>query len=114
MLIKGVYSMNNQCWVFVYLLELRIEKNIRSVFESNPNVTFKQGVELVNIEEDAENVTITYQDENGINYTNKVNNPTFSLIQGKFLVGADGKVGYVRKNFLEPKGVHQLDSEKYP
>jgi hypothetical protein len=29
-------------------------------------------------------------------------------------VGADGKVGYVRKNFLEAKGVRQLDSEKYP
>jgi len=35
------------------------------------------------------------------------------LVQGKFLVGADGKMGYVRKNFLEAKGVRQLDSAKY-
>ena len=26
-------------------------------------------------------------------------------IRGKFLIGADGKTGYVRKKYLEPKGI---------
>jgi 2-polyprenyl-6-methoxyphenol hydroxylase-like FAD-dependent oxidoreductase len=29
-------------------------------------------------------------------------------IQGKHLVGADGKRGYVRKGYLEAKGIQQL------
>lgn len=29
-------------------------------------------------------------------------------LQGKYLVGADGKRGYVRKEYLEAKGIQQL------
>jgi 2-polyprenyl-6-methoxyphenol hydroxylase-like FAD-dependent oxidoreductase len=39
------------------------EKNVRSVFENDPNITLKQGVELVGISEDADSVTITYKDD---------------------------------------------------
>jgi 2-polyprenyl-6-methoxyphenol hydroxylase-like FAD-dependent oxidoreductase len=48
------------------------EKNVRSVFENDPNITLKQGVELVGISEDAESVTITYKDEEGKEYQSKV------------------------------------------
>jgi len=48
------------------------ERNVRSVFENDPNVTLKQGVELVNISENAESVTITYKDESGDERLSKV------------------------------------------
>jgi 2-polyprenyl-6-methoxyphenol hydroxylase-like FAD-dependent oxidoreductase len=82
------------------------------VFENDPNVTFTQGVTLTNITEDTDSVTITYEDDTGTKKSSKVLTLLNSLIQGKFLVGADGKVGYVRKHYLEPKGVKQVDSEK--
>jgi 2-polyprenyl-6-methoxyphenol hydroxylase-like FAD-dependent oxidoreductase len=79
------------------------EKNIRSVFEKDPNVTFKEGIELTGISETQDEVTVKVKDEDGKEL----------FFTGKFLVGADGKVGYVRKHYLEAKGVRQLDSEKY-
>jgi 2-polyprenyl-6-methoxyphenol hydroxylase-like FAD-dependent oxidoreductase len=80
------------------------EKNIRSVFEKDPNVTFKEGIELTGISETKEEVTVKGKDEDGKEL----------YFTGKFLVGADGKIGYVRKHYLEAKGVRQLDSEKCP
>lgn len=41
------------------------EKNIRSAFESDHNIVFRQGVEVAGINEDADTVAITYKDENG-------------------------------------------------
>jgi 2-polyprenyl-6-methoxyphenol hydroxylase-like FAD-dependent oxidoreductase len=49
-----------------------VEKTIRSVFENDPNITFKQGVELVGITEDTDAVTITYHDESGVKQCSKV------------------------------------------
>ena len=48
------------------------EKNIRSVFENDPNVTFTQGITLIDITEDADSVMITYQDESGTKHSSKV------------------------------------------
>jgi 2-polyprenyl-6-methoxyphenol hydroxylase-like FAD-dependent oxidoreductase len=48
------------------------EKNVRSVFENDPNVTLKEGVELVNISEDPESVTITYRDESEKEHLSRV------------------------------------------
>ena len=72
MLTKDVYSTNNQCSVLPIARQLITEKNVRSVFENDPNVTLKQGVELVKISEDAESVTITYKDEAGKEHLSKV------------------------------------------
>ena len=49
---------------------------------------------VVGIEEDEEKVTATY-----------TFNGTQNSISGRFLVGADGKTGFVRKKYLEPKGI---------
>ena len=38
-----------------------------------------------------------------VQYTNAMGQP--KSIRGNFLVGADGKTGYVRKKYLEPKGI---------
>lgn len=51
---------------------------------------------VVNIEEDASWTYCTYTDSQGVE----------RRIRARFFVGADGKTGYTRKNYLEPKGVH--------
>jgi len=38
---------------------------------------------------------------------------TEKKITAKFLVGADGKTGFVRKKYLEPKGVIMEKSDRY-
>jgi len=50
------------------------EKNVRSVFENDPNITFSQGVELIGISEDADSVTISFKDDIGKVRTSKVLN----------------------------------------
>jgi hypothetical protein len=54
------------------------EKNVRSVFENDLNITLKQGVELINISEDAESVTITYKDEDGKEHLSRVQANSYS------------------------------------
>ena len=53
---------------------------------------------MTGIREVDDGVYATYQREDGETME----------IQGKHLVGADGKRGYVRKGYLEAKGIQQL------
>ena len=53
------------------------------------------GAEVLDIQEDQSGVTARYSDSNG----------SVRWVKGKFLVGADGKTGFTRKRYLEPKGV---------
>ena len=53
------------------------------------------GSTVLGIEEDEKAVRVEYVTTKGER----------RWIQGKFLIGADGKTGYVRKNYLEPRGV---------
>jgi len=54
------------------------------------------GVEVTSIEELEEGVRVQFQDGSAEQH-----------VSGSFLVGADGKRGYVRKGYLEPKGIRQ-------
>jgi 2-polyprenyl-6-methoxyphenol hydroxylase-like FAD-dependent oxidoreductase len=72
-----------------------MEKHLRLVASSCPSSDLRLGSTIVGIEEDEEWVYANYVDANG----------TERKIRGKFLVGADGKTGYTRKHYLEPKGV---------
>ena len=47
------------------------------------------------MEEDDESVYVSYVDEQG----------NEKKVRGKFTVGCDGKTGFVRKQYLEPRGV---------
>lgn len=58
---------------------------------------------VVAIEEDEEYVYVEYRDGAGQN----------RKVRAKFLVGADGKTGFTRKNFLEPRGVIMEKSSEY-
>ena len=94
---------------YIFHEQPRLEESIRSTFENRPGspVTFLEHCEVLGISEDADWVTVTFEDKSGPEGVVK-------KVRGKFLVGADGKMGFVRKNYLEAKGVRQMDSNKLP
>lgn len=57
---------------------------------------------VVAIEEDDTNVYVHYEAAEGGK----------RIIKAKFLVGADGKTGFVRKKYLEPKGITMEKNDK--
>ena len=72
-----------------------MEKNIRLAATKCPSSELRLGSTMVAIEEDEEWVRARYIDANGKERT----------VRSKFLVGADGKTGFTRKHYLEPKGI---------
>ena len=72
-----------------------MEKMIRSVAQACPSSSLRPGSTVVGIEEDETNVRVTYTAEDGKE----------RRIRGAFLVGADGKIGFTRKKYLEPRGI---------
>lgn len=72
-----------------------LERAIRSVIEENPFSELRPGSTVVAITEDKDLVHVEYDDSAG----------TRREVRGRFLVGADGKTGYTRKKYLEPRGV---------
>ncbi|KAE8374197.1 hypothetical protein BDV26DRAFT_296196 [Aspergillus bertholletiae] len=73
-----------------------LEKSIRSVMTSSP--TFCQvrlESTVVQIREAGDYTYCSYRDKKGDLHT----------VRSRFLVGADGKTGYTRKNYLEPLGI---------
>ena len=72
-----------------------MEKAIRERISALPSSEIRAGSTLTGISEDRERVIVTYTNADGEN----------RRLAASFLVGADGKTGYVRKRYLEPKGV---------
>ncbi|KAJ5936560.1 hypothetical protein N7466_003010 [Penicillium verhagenii] len=73
-----------------------LEKHIRFAMTSSGFCQLKTSSTIVDIREEGEYVYSRYLDAEG-NTRN---------LKSRFLVGADGKTGFTRKNFLEPLGVH--------
>ena len=72
-----------------------MESNLRMAASSCPSSELRLGSIIVGIKEDKDWIYATYVGDNGTERT----------LRGKFFVGADGKTGYTRKRYLEPKGV---------
>lgn len=72
-----------------------IEKHLRNQINTSGKSDLRLGVTLTSIHEDEDWVYATYMGSNGDEKS----------IQSKFLVGADGKTGFTRKKYLEPRGV---------
>lgn len=70
---------------------------------ATPSSDLRSGCELTAISEDKDWVYIEYLDMSG----------TQRRLRSRFLVAADGKTGFVRKHYLEPKGIDLLWVEKY-
>ena len=80
-----------------------LEKGIRDVMAGYPSCELRSGSKVVSISEDDEFVYVTYEDRNGMK----------SDLKGKFLVGSDGKTGFTRKMYLEPRGIKLEKVAKY-
>ncbi len=72
-----------------------LEANLRLAMKSTSNSSLRVGSTMTSISEDDDWVSVTYDDEQGIEHR----------LKSKFLVGADGKTGFTRKKYLEPRGI---------
>ncbi|KAH6690747.1 monooxygenase [Leptodontidium sp. MPI-SDFR-AT-0119] len=72
-----------------------LEENLRCAASRHSSSELRSSCIVTHIDEDDEWVYCEYEDSNG----------TRKKIRSKFLVGCDGKRGYTRKMYLEPKGV---------
>ena len=72
-----------------------LEQAIRGVIEENEFSELRVGSTIVSIAEDTEYVYVEYSSPDGIQ----------RKMRAKFMVGADGKTGFTRKKYLEPKGI---------
>ena len=79
-----------------------LERALRSKIHSQSSCDLRNGCTLTAIWENDAWVYATYIDAQ----------QTIRKIRARFLVGADGKTGYTRKHYLEPKGVQLLWAEK--
>lgn len=71
-----------------------MEQHLRSVVKSTPMGEYRDGAEVVGIEERPEYAEVLYRWK-GVE----------RRIRAKLVVGTDGKTGFVRKKYLEAKGV---------
>ncbi len=72
-----------------------LEKAIRDVINGSEYPELRAQCTVQAVSEDEDQVYVDYDDANGDR----------RHIQARFLVGADGKTGFVRKRYLEPKGI---------
>ncbi|KAF5648786.1 monooxygenase [Fusarium sp. NRRL 25303] len=80
------------------LLQPELEKHFRGSIQTSNYAELRLGSLLTEIREVPGGILASYRRKDG-----KV-----LKLQGKYLVGADGKRGYVRKEYLEAKGIQQL------
>lgn len=72
-----------------------MEKHLRHSIRESSASELRVSSELLSVSEDDEWVYARYKKCDG----------SEARIRAKFLVGADGKKGFVRKMYLEPRGV---------
>jgi 2-polyprenyl-6-methoxyphenol hydroxylase-like FAD-dependent oxidoreductase len=72
-----------------------LEEYLRAAVEKEEFSQLRPSCTLTSISEDAEWVYSTYNDE----FDRK------KVIRSRFLAAADGKTGFTRKKYLEPKGI---------
>ena len=72
-----------------------LEKHLQSAIHCSQFSTLKTGCTLHSVREDEDWVYASYIDSTG----------TETFVRARFLVGADGKTGFVRKHYLEPRGI---------
>ncbi|KAL3466435.1 hypothetical protein BJX64DRAFT_302165 [Aspergillus heterothallicus] len=73
-----------------------LEECLRGVMAGLGGCDFRPRCRMLGVEEDEEWVEVRYMN---------VNDKTERRVRARFLVGSDGKTGFTRKKYLEPKGV---------
>jgi 2-polyprenyl-6-methoxyphenol hydroxylase-like FAD-dependent oxidoreductase len=72
-----------------------LERSLRDVLDAHPTVDVRLGCTVIGVTEDKNKVNVAYKDGAG----------NVRTVSAKYLASADGKTGYTRKSYLEPKGV---------
>ena len=80
-----------------------LEKHLRSVVKEAKVCELRNSCTLTSISEDEHWVYVTYSDSTGSD----------KKLRAKFLAAADGKTGFTRKMYLEPKGIRMDWAEQY-
>lgn len=81
-----------------------LEKHLRNAMTSSEFCQLRSNCTVFEIREDENYTYCRYRDINGNTHT----------IKSRFFVGADGKTGFTRKNYLEPLGIHMEQAHEYP
>jgi 2-polyprenyl-6-methoxyphenol hydroxylase-like FAD-dependent oxidoreductase len=79
-----------------------LEKNLRMAAAATKCSQLRTGCTVTSIVELENCVEVSYQQHGG----------ETQRIRGKYLVGADGKTGFTRKKYLEPRGVLMQQSSR--
>ncbi|KAL5358318.1 hypothetical protein BJX96DRAFT_182823 [Aspergillus floccosus] len=72
-----------------------LEKHLRSAMKASESCQLRSGCTVMDIWQDAEWTYCQYRDIDG----------EIHKLRSRFFVGADGKTGFTRKNYLEPLGI---------
>ncbi|VUC24151.1 unnamed protein product [Clonostachys rosea] len=80
-----------------------LEEHLRLAMSTTGFSNLRSSCTLVSISEDDDWVYATYTDASGAGAEKR--------IRGRFLVGADGKTGFTRKKYLEPRGIQMQWAE---
>ena len=88
---------------FIFHKQPEMERAIRDAVSQNECSGLRPNSNLVSTTEEGNTVTAEYTDCEGVT----------RQIRAPFLVGADGKTGYVRKRYLEPRGIVMERCEGY-
>ena len=78
-----------------------MERQLRRVVHESGG-DFRTGAEVVGIQETEKYAEVTYNDSKGEHH-----------IRAKFIIGTDGKHGFTRKMYLEPKGIKMEYTDSY-
>ena len=81
-----------------------IEKHLRNRILGLGIASIRLGARIIDIKEDSGSATATYLDTSNQE----------RIIKCKFFVGADGKTGFTRKQYLEARGIKMENSSKAP
>ena len=80
---------------FIFHKQPELERAVRDAISTTPCSDLRPKSLLVSVAQEGSTVKADYIDRQGLT----------RQIRAPFLVGADGKTGYVRKRYLEPRGI---------
>ncbi|KAL9562882.1 hypothetical protein ACKAV7_013068 [Fusarium commune] len=83
------------------ILQPRLEEELRSLLQSSEYTQLRTECTVTSCREGVDSMEVSFTTGDG----------TSTDLRGKYLVGADGKRGIVRKEFLEPRGVEQAEGK---
>ncbi|KAJ5174374.1 uncharacterized protein N7482_000251 [Penicillium canariense] len=72
-----------------------LERCLRNAMAASKDCNLRSGCEIIDLSEDGEGTLCQYRDAQGKE----------RQIRSQFFVGADGKTGFTRKQYLEPRGI---------